>query len=173
MITPQKTADILNIFNAQGAMKLIGARLTEVDEGVAEFDVDFRPELSQQHGYFHAGIISTLIDTAGGCAGATMMPPGSNVLTVEFKVNLLAPGDGEGGRVPLNLTAGCCTSSRLMYSTLAGSETSGSAAAIDFSAESLAESEENSSGVRTRPKRIVTPFAVITVREPTQSSWKK
>jgi len=95
MITPQKTADILSIFNAQGAMKLIGARLSEVDVGVAEFEVDFRPELSQQHGYFHAGIISTLIDTAGGCAGATMMPPGSNVLTVEFKVNVLAPGDGE------------------------------------------------------------------------------
>ena len=95
MITPQKTADILNIFNAQGAMKLIGARLTEVDDGVAEFEVDFRPELSQQHGYFHAGIISTLIDTAGGCTGATMMPPSSNVLTVEFKVNVLAPGDGE------------------------------------------------------------------------------
>ncbi len=95
MITPQKTADILNIVNAQGAMKLIGARLSEVDEGVAELELDFRPELSQQHGYFHAGIISTLIDTAGGCAGVTMMPPGSNVLTVEFKLNLLAPGDGE------------------------------------------------------------------------------
>ena len=95
MITPQKTADILNIFNAQGAMKLIGARLTEIDEGIAEFEVDFRTELSQQHGYFHAGIIGTLVDTAGGCAGATLMPPGSNVLTVEFKLNLLAPGDGE------------------------------------------------------------------------------
>ena len=95
MITPQKTADILTLFNAQGAMKLIGARLTEIDEGVAEFEVDFRPELSQQNGLFHAGIISTLVDTAGGCAGATLLPPGSNVLTVEFKLNLLAPGDGE------------------------------------------------------------------------------
>ena len=95
MITPQKTADILNIFNAQGAMKLIGARLTEIDEGVAEFEVEFRPELSQQNGYFHAGIIGTLADTAGGCAGATLMPLGSNVLTVEFKLNLLAPGDGD------------------------------------------------------------------------------
>ena len=95
MLPSQKTADILNIFNAQGAMKLIGARLTEIDEGVAEFEVDFRPELSQQHGFFHAGIISTLVDTAGGCAGATLMPAGSNVLTVEFKLNLLAPGDGE------------------------------------------------------------------------------
>lgn len=95
MLSPQKSADILNIFNAQGAMKLIGARLIEIDEGVTEFELDFRPELSQQHGYFHAGIISTLVDTAGGCAGATLMPPGSNVLTVEYKLNLLAPGDGE------------------------------------------------------------------------------
>ena len=95
MLSSQKTADILNIFNAQGAMKLIGARLIEIDEGIAEFEVDFRTELSQQHGFFHAGIISTLVDTAGGCAGATMMPPGGNVLTVEFKLNLLAPGDGE------------------------------------------------------------------------------
>ena len=95
MITPQKTADILNIFNAQGAMQLIGARLTEMDEGSAKFEVDFRPELAQQNGFFHAGIIGMLVDTAGGCAGATLMPPGSNVLTVEFKLNLLSPGDGE------------------------------------------------------------------------------
>lgn len=95
MLSSQKTADILNIFNAQGAMKLLGARLTEIDEGVAEFEVDFRPELSQQNGFFHAGIVSTLVDTAGGCAGATMMPPGSGVLTVEFKLNLMAPGDGD------------------------------------------------------------------------------
>ena len=95
MLTAQKTADILSIFNSQGAMKLIGARLTEVDEGIAEFEVEFRPELSQQNGFFHAGIIGTLVDTAGGCAGATLMPTGSNVLTVEFKLNLLAPGDGE------------------------------------------------------------------------------
>ena len=95
MITPQKIADILNIFNAQGAMQLIAARLTEIDEGIAEFEVDFRPELAQQNGFFHAGIIGMLVDTAGGCAGATLMPPGSNVLTVEFKLNLLSPGDGE------------------------------------------------------------------------------
>ena len=95
MLTAQKTADILSIVASQGAMRLVGARLTEVDEGVAEFEVDFRPELSQQNGFFHAGIVSTLIDTAGGCAGATLMPPGSGVLTVEYKVNLLAPADGE------------------------------------------------------------------------------
>ncbi|MBL8311161.1 MAG: PaaI family thioesterase [Burkholderiales bacterium] len=95
MISAQKTADILNIFNAQGAMRLIGARLTEVDEGVAEFELDFRPELSQQDGFFHAGIIATLVDTAGGCAGATTMPASSGVLTVEYKLNVLAPGNGD------------------------------------------------------------------------------
>lgn len=95
MLTAQKTTDILNILQAQGAMRLIGARVTEVDEGVVEMEVDFKPELSQQHGYFHAGIIATLVDTAGGCAGATMMPPGSCVLTVEYKLNTMAPGDGE------------------------------------------------------------------------------
>ena len=65
MLTAQKTTDILNILQAQGAMRLIGARVTEVDEGVVEMEVDFKPELSQQHGYFHAGIIATLVDTAG------------------------------------------------------------------------------------------------------------
>lgn len=95
MLTAQKSTDILNILQAQGAMRLIGARVTEVDEGVVEMEVDFKPELSQQHGYFHAGIIATLVDTAGGCAGATMMPPGSGVLTVEYKLNTMAPGDGE------------------------------------------------------------------------------
>lgn len=95
MLTAQKTTDILNILQAQGAMRLIGARVTEVDEGAVEMEVDFKPELSQQHGYFHAGIIATLVDTAGGCAGATMMPPGSGVLTVEYKLNTMAPGDGE------------------------------------------------------------------------------
>ena len=95
MLSPQKTADILDILQAQGAMRLIGARLTAVDAGVVEMELDFRPELSQQHGYFHAGIIATLVDTAGGCAGATLMPPRSGVLTVEYKLNTMAPGDGE------------------------------------------------------------------------------
>jgi uncharacterized protein (TIGR00369 family) len=95
MLDPEKVADIESIFAAQGAMHLIGAALTRVDRGLAEFVLAFRPELSQQNGFFHAGIVGTLIDTAGGCAGATMMQVGSGVLTVEFKLNLLAPADGE------------------------------------------------------------------------------
>lgn len=95
MLSAEKTADVHAIFDAQGAMKLIGARVAELDEGLAVFEVDYRPELSQQNGFFHAGIVATLVDTAGGCAGGTMMPKGSNVLTVEYKLNLLAPAQGE------------------------------------------------------------------------------
>lgn len=95
MLDSAKVADVEAIFAAQGAMRLIGAKLARVDRGLAEFEVAFRPELSQQNGFFHAGIVGTLIDTAGGCAGATMMPVGAGVLTVEFKLNLLAPADGE------------------------------------------------------------------------------
>lgn len=74
---------------------MLGVALISAEPGKTEFALNFRDELSQQNGYFHAGIVSTLIDTAGGCAGATMMPPGARVLTVEFKLNLLAPADGE------------------------------------------------------------------------------
>lgn len=95
MLSAAKIKEIHTIFESQGAMRLIGARVAHVDDGFCEFEVDFRPELSQQVGYFHAGIVSTLIDTAGGCAGFTKMPEGTDVLTVEFKLNLIAPASGE------------------------------------------------------------------------------
>jgi uncharacterized protein (TIGR00369 family) len=95
MLSPTKIEEVHAIFNGQGAMRLLGARITDVGEGTCEFELDFRPDLSQQAGYFHAGIVSTLIDTAGGCAGFTKMPQGTDVLTVEFKLNLIAPAAGE------------------------------------------------------------------------------
>ncbi|MBD4298370.1 hotdog fold thioesterase, partial [Xanthomonas citri pv. citri] len=55
----------------------------------------YRPQLSQQHGFFHAGMVSTVADSAGGYAAYTLFPADSSVLTVEFKVNLIAPADGE------------------------------------------------------------------------------
>ena len=76
-------------------MKLIGARLTRVEPGAVDITLPFRSDLSQQHGYLHAGILSTIIDTAGGYAGYTLFPEGSSVLTVEYKLNLLAPGEGD------------------------------------------------------------------------------
>jgi uncharacterized protein (TIGR00369 family) len=82
-------------FDRQGAMHTLGASLARVSEGFCEITLPFRPELSQQHGFFHAGVVSTIADTAGGFAAFTLFPEGSSVLTVEFKINLLAPADGE------------------------------------------------------------------------------
>lgn len=82
-------------FARQGAMALIGAELSRLDPGECEIRLPYRPELSQQHGYFHGGIIGTIADSAGGYAAFTLMPADSSVLTVEYKMNLLAPGDGE------------------------------------------------------------------------------
>jgi len=82
-------------FARQGAMALVGAELGEVRPGYCEIALQPRPEVSQQHGYVHAGILATLVDTAGGYAGYTLFPEDSSVLTVEFKLNLLAPAQGE------------------------------------------------------------------------------
>ena len=82
-------------FGRQGAMALLGAALTRVEPGVVSIELPFRSDLTQQHGFFHAGITSTIADTAGGYAGFTLFPADSSVLTVEYKMNLLAPADGE------------------------------------------------------------------------------
>ncbi|MHB8494006.1 MAG: PaaI family thioesterase [Casimicrobiaceae bacterium] len=82
-------------FARQGAMALVGAVLGEVRPGYCSIALVPRPEVSQQHGYVHAGILATLVDTAGGYAGYTLFPEDSSVLTVEFKLNLLAPAQGE------------------------------------------------------------------------------
>jgi len=82
-------------FARQGAMTLIGAALTELAPGYCAISVVPRPQLLQQHGYVHAGIVATLVDSAGGFAGFTLFPADSSVLTVEFKLNLLAPAEGD------------------------------------------------------------------------------
>ena len=82
-------------FARQGAMKLIGASLAEVAPGFCANAHAPRPEISPQHGYVHAGIVATIVDSAGGYAGYTLFPEDSSVLTVEFKLNLLAPAGGE------------------------------------------------------------------------------
>jgi uncharacterized protein (TIGR00369 family) len=76
-------------------MSYLGAVIESVEPGRVKIALPFRPELSQQHGFFHAGIISTIADSAGGYAGFTLFPAGAGVLTVEFKINLLAAADGE------------------------------------------------------------------------------
>lgn len=76
-------------------MEFLGAVLSALRPGFCEIRLPYRPELGQQHGFFHAGVIGTLADNAGGYAAFSLMPEGSSILTVEYKLNLLAPGDGE------------------------------------------------------------------------------
>lgn len=94
-LDPDYAARVRDSFARQGAMAHLGAVLHAIEPGRVEIDLPFRPELSQQHGYFHAGMVSTVADSAGGYAAYTMFPVNSSVLTVEFKVNLIAPADGE------------------------------------------------------------------------------
>ena len=82
-------------FARQGAMALIGAELTELAPGYCAISLQPRPEILQQHGYVHAGIVATIVDSAGGYAGFTLFPADTSVLTVEFKLNLLAPATGD------------------------------------------------------------------------------
>jgi len=82
-------------FSQQGLMSYLGARLTELKPGMAEVRAAFREELTQQHGYFHAGVSGSLADVACGYAAYTLMPKDSSVLTVEYKINLMAPAEGE------------------------------------------------------------------------------
>lgn len=92
---PDYEARVRESFSRQPLMRLLGAELSELGPGRCEIRLPYRRELTQQHGYFHAGIVATIVDNAGGYAGYTLMPADSSVLTVEFKLNLLAPADGE------------------------------------------------------------------------------
>ena len=88
-------ARVRESFARQGAMSLIGATIDEVAPGYCAIAIAPRPELSQQHGYVHAGIVSAIVDSAGGYAGFTLFPDDASVLTVEFKLNLVAPARGQ------------------------------------------------------------------------------
>ncbi|MGA8222538.1 MAG: PaaI family thioesterase [Candidatus Acidiferrales bacterium] len=76
-------------------MKHLGAELAVVRPGECEIRVRYRPELSQQHGYFHAGVTASIADSASGYAAFSLMPADHSVLTVEYKINLVALADGE------------------------------------------------------------------------------
>jgi uncharacterized protein (TIGR00369 family) len=91
---PDYERDVRSSFALQGAMSLLGAEIAEIFPGRCLIRLPYRPELSQQQGYFHGGIISTIADTAGGYAAYSMMPAGSQTVTVEYKINFLAPALG-------------------------------------------------------------------------------
>ena len=82
-------------FSRQPAMALIGASINVLEPGSVEVSFPFRADLTQQDGFIHAGIISTAADSACGYAALSSMPAGSDVLSVEFKLNLLRPAAGE------------------------------------------------------------------------------
>jgi uncharacterized protein (TIGR00369 family) len=82
-------------FAKQGAMHTLGAKLLAVEPGYCAITLVPRPEVAQQHGYVHAGVVATIVDSAGGYAGYTLFPADASVLSVEFKLNLLAPATGD------------------------------------------------------------------------------
>ena len=95
LLNPSFAADVERSFARQPIMNLIGARLSLVEPGVVEITLPYRADLAQQHGYLHAGVVTTIADSACGYAAYSLMPAGSEVLSVEFKVNLLRPAQGE------------------------------------------------------------------------------
>jgi uncharacterized protein (TIGR00369 family) len=82
-------------FARQSLMQTIGAQLAKIEPGVVEISMPIRDDLSQQNGYVHAGIVTTIVDTACGYAAYTLMGDNSGVLTIEFKVNFLNPAVGD------------------------------------------------------------------------------
>ena len=82
-------------FEEQQVMRTFGARLTRIAPGEIEIELPYRETLTQQHGFLHAGVVTAVLDSACGYAALSLMPLGAGVLSVEFKVNLLAPAKGE------------------------------------------------------------------------------
>src|SRR3954468_11805953 len=82
-------------FARQRVMETIGARLVRVAPGEVEIELPFREDLTQQHGYLHAGIVAAVVDSACGYAALSLAPAGAEVLSIEFKLNLLSPARGE------------------------------------------------------------------------------
>ena len=81
-------------FARQGLMATLGGVLTKVEPGLVEITLTPSPAVSQQHGFVHAGAVTSIADTAAGYAALSLMPPGTGVLSAEFKINLTAPATG-------------------------------------------------------------------------------
>ena len=91
---PSFEARVRSSFRRQKIMEMIGAKLTRVAPGEVEIELPFQDVLVQQHGYVHGGIVTAIADSACGYAALSLMPEGAEVLTVEYKVNFLAPARG-------------------------------------------------------------------------------
>ena len=86
-------------FALQGVMQTLGARLEKLEPGAVDIGLAWDRSLTQQHGFLHAGVVSTALDSACGYAAVSLMPEDAAVLTIEFKINLLAPAKGERFRM--------------------------------------------------------------------------
>jgi uncharacterized protein (TIGR00369 family) len=93
-LSPAAERRVRDSFARQGFMKKLGAEIVSLGAGTCELAVGFDESMTQQHGYFHAGVTATLADNAAGYAAYTVMPENATVLTTEFKLNLLAPAKG-------------------------------------------------------------------------------
>ncbi|WP_374680795.1 PaaI family thioesterase [Accumulibacter sp.] len=82
-------------FDRQQAMALIGASMAVVEPGYTEIHLPHKAEITQQHGYIHGGVVGMIADSAAGYAASTLTAPETGVLTVEYKLNLLAPAEGD------------------------------------------------------------------------------
>jgi uncharacterized protein (TIGR00369 family) len=92
---PDFEARVRASFERQGAMRTLGAMLDSLAPGYCAISLVPRAEIAQQHGYVHAGVVAAIVDSAGGYAGFTLFPEDASVLTVEYKLNLLAPAVGD------------------------------------------------------------------------------
>jgi uncharacterized protein (TIGR00369 family) len=86
---------ITDSFNSQGLMATLGAQIVSIADGEVQITLPFSTKLSQQHGYLHAGAITSIVDSACGYAALTKVPANYEVVTVEFKINLMRPAVGE------------------------------------------------------------------------------
>jgi uncharacterized protein (TIGR00369 family) len=94
-IEDERLQKVRDSFARQGLMAHLGAQITELRSGFVEIRASYRPELTQQHNYFHAGVSGAIADSACGYAAYSLMPADTSVLTVEYKINLLAPAAGD------------------------------------------------------------------------------
>jgi uncharacterized protein (TIGR00369 family) len=92
---PEYQARVRASFDRQQAMQTLGIEIVRLEPGEIELTMPYSPAYTQQHGFVHAGVIATALDSACGYAAFSLMPGDAAVLTVEFKVNLLAPAKGE------------------------------------------------------------------------------
>jgi len=96
---PQFEQRVRESFARQGAMETLGACLTRIEAGAVDIELPWALTLTQQHGFVHAGMVATALDSACGYAAFTLMPADAAVLTIEFKINLLAPAQGQNFRM--------------------------------------------------------------------------